>query len=113
MLESSESFVFGVMNLMLLFLGNGVEGMGCSFLDGSSSYTSNHSVILDIMTPKSARYSYGLLGASYKSSIDVPVSSGDVIQSVTQEIYDDSMVGDFDVVKVGLPSEYMRYIFLD
>lgn len=50
---------------------------------------------------------------SYKSSSDVSVSVGDVIQFVTQEIYDDSMVGDFDVVKVGLPCEYMWYIFLD
>ncbi|QXW46342.1 hypothetical protein [Pseudomonas amygdali] len=95
------------------FFGSGVEGMGCSFLYGSSSYTSSRSLVLEIMTLKGVRYSYVLLGASYKSSSDVSVSVGDVIQFVTQEIYDDSMIGDFDVVKVGLPSEYVRYIFLD
>lgn len=99
------------MNLMLLFFGNGVEGTGCSFLDGGNSYASSHFVMLEVMTSKGARYSYGLLGVCYNSSSDVSVSVGDVIKFVTQGVYDDSMAGDFDVVKVGLPSEYVRASF--
>ncbi|WP_143521434.1 MULTISPECIES: hypothetical protein [Pseudomonas syringae group] len=93
------------------FFGKGVEGAGCSFSDGSSSHAGCHSMILEVMIPKGARCLYGLLGVSYNSSNDVSVSAGDLIQSVTKEIYYNSMVGDFDVVKVGLPSEYVKASF--
>ncbi|WP_257112049.1 hypothetical protein [Pseudomonas ficuserectae] len=93
------------------FFGKGVGNTGCSFLNGSSSYARRNSMILEVMIPKGARCLYGLLGVSYNPSSDVSIRAGNVIQSVTQEIYDDSLVGDFDVVKVGLPSEYMRASF--